>query len=98
MKTQTKSYNKSTFFKFLQENNLNSEIIKKFNDLPEKIKKNNTSYLLNIILTWSNDGNTQYNFELNYYSEEKMEFLFNYKIFTNIETSIDYLVVMLKKQ
>jgi hypothetical protein len=85
-------YNKEEFREFLEKNNVKDSIIDKFNSLPEKIKHNDCEYDLNIAVTWFSIGNTFYNFELNYYSKEKIEFLFSYKIFNDVEVSINNLL------
>jgi hypothetical protein len=71
-------------------------IINKFNELPEKIERNKDKYELYINSTWYNVGNTFYSFELNYYSEELIEYLFNSKVFNDIELSINNLICELK--
>ena len=48
-------------------------------------------YVLNIIASWREEDDTEYEFELNYYSPDNMEFLFNYKIFNNIHSSLNYI-------
>ena len=83
-----KGYNKEEFIVFLQENNANETIINKFKILPENVKHNNYIYKLNIVSTFVSVGMFN-NFEINYYSEDQIEFLFPYKIFTNVEESID---------
>ena len=86
------AYSKEGFIEFLQKNHVNETIIEKFKFLPEIVKKNNHLYKLNILCTWYNTGDTYYNFELNYYSEDQIEYLFSFKVFTNVETSIDNLI------
>jgi hypothetical protein len=81
-------YNKEEFIVFLQNNNTNETIINKFKILPENVKHNNHIYKLNIVSTFISVG-MFCNFELNYYSEDQIEFLFPYKIFGNVEESID---------
>jgi hypothetical protein len=85
-------YNKEKFIGFLKKNHVNEGILEKFNDIPEKVKKNSYIYKLNIIVTWYSIGDTFYNFELNYYSEELNEYLFSLKMFTNVEESINNLL------
>lgn len=92
-----KPTNRETFIKFLHENNVNKNIISRFENLPEIIKNNNIEYQLTTNLTWNDEGKTHYDFELNYYSKDNMEFLFNYKIFNDVEISINYLERMIKK-
>jgi hypothetical protein len=86
------SYNKETFIEFLRKNNVSSNIIDKFKLLPEKLYRRNKEYQLHIESIWYSTGNTHYNFELNYYSDDLVEYLFTYKIFTEPEKSINYLL------
>lgn len=83
-------YNKKKFIDFLFESGVNVTIINKLKSLPEKIEKHNITYELYINITWHDEGKTHYDFEVNYYSEDKLEFLFPYKIFTDPEKSIDF--------
>jgi hypothetical protein len=87
-----KDYNRDSFLAFLHKNNVSDKIISKFNELPEIIKYKGHEYKLNIVSTWYSIGNTHYNFELNYYSEEIIEYLFSSKVFTDVEKSINYLL------
>ena len=89
-------YNKKDFKEFLQNNNVNDIIITKFEKLPESIESNNNIYKIYINSIWYSIGNTFYNFELNYYSEVAQEFLFTYKVFGDIETSINNLIYEIK--
>jgi hypothetical protein len=84
-----KKYDKEEFIEFLQKNHVDEVIINKFKTLPESVKKNNYIYRLNIVCTWFSIGDTWYIFEINYYSEDQIEFLFSCKIFRNIEESIN---------
>lgn len=87
-----KGYTKEEFVNFLEKNNVEDSVIKKFLSLPEKINAKGSKFKLYISSTFVSVGNTYYNFELNYYSEDKIEFLFPYKLFKNIEKSIDNLL------
>jgi len=78
--------------KFLRKNNVSGEIISKFVGLPEKIVINDNEYVLYINVVFFSIGDTFYNFELNYYSEDLIEFLFNSKVFNDVELSINYLL------
>jgi hypothetical protein len=89
-------YSKEDFIKFLLKNNVNDSIINKFNELPESIKKNGDVYDLYINSIWYSDGNTHYEFEINYYSEELIEYLFSSKVFKDVEQSINYILCELK--
>ena len=87
-----KKYNKEEFLNFLEKNNVNDTIISKFIQLPEKIKRNGDEFELDINVTWYSIGNTFYSFELNYYSNELVEYYFNSKVFNHVEPSINYLM------
>lgn len=86
------AYSKESFICFLQKNHVNETTIEKFKILPESVKKNNHLYQINILCTWYNTGDTHYNFELNYYSEDQIEYLFPFKVLTNVEDSINNLI------
>lgn len=90
-------YNIETFNEFLLKNNVDAEIIDKFNSLPDKVVYKGNTFELYINLTWYSVGNTFYNFELNYYCDDKIEFLFNSKVYNDVELSIDNLILELKK-
>ena len=85
-------YKKKEFVEFLKEKNISNTIIEKFKHLPEKIIRNGNTYTQYICTIWYSIGNTFYNFELTYYCEEKIEFLFSFKVFTDVEISINNLV------
>jgi hypothetical protein len=87
-----KKYDKEDFLNFLEKNNVNDTIISKFVELPETIVRSGNTYKLDINSTWYGVGDTFYNFELNYYSEELVEYLFNSKVFNDIELNINYLM------
>ena len=87
-----KGYNKEGFIEFLLKNHVDEAIINKFKILPENVKHNTYIYKLNIMCTWFSIGDTYYNFELNYYSDDQIEYLFSCKIFTNVEESINNLI------
>ena len=87
-----KGYSKEEFVEFLLKNHVKDTIINKFKELPETIKSKGHIYKLNIVCTFCSVGETFYNFELNYYCEDEIEFLFSYKIFTNVEESINNLL------
>jgi hypothetical protein len=92
MKIYPKKYSKEEFIKFLKKNNVNDKIITKFVELPETVIHKGNEYDLYINSTWYNVGNTHYNFELNYYSEDLVEYLFNSKVFGDVEISINNLL------
>jgi len=86
-------YSKENFLeRFLKKNNVSENIINKFVALPEKVDENEHEYDLYINVVFCSVGNTSYSFELNYYSEELVEYLFNSKVFNDIEVSINYLL------
>jgi hypothetical protein len=87
-----KGYSKDDFITFLQKNNVSDKVIEKFNELPETITHKNSKYKLNISSTWYSGGQTHYSFELNYYSENLIEYRFTPKVFNDIERSINYLL------
>lgn len=86
-----KRFTKEEFLVFLKKNHVNNSIIDKFLSLPETVKRRGSIFKLDINITWYSTGNTFYNFELNYYSEELVEYLFSSKVFNDIEVSINYL-------
>ncbi len=92
MNTYTKKYNKEDFLKFLEKNNVNDVIISKFVELPECVMRCGNKYNIYINVTWYNIGNTHYEFEINYYSEELIEYLFGSKVFKDVEFSINNLL------
>ena len=85
-------YSREQFIDFLKKNHENEIIIEKFKIIPENIKKNNYIYRLYIVSTLYNTDDIHYDFELNYYSEEQIEFLFSFKVFINVEDSINNLI------
>lgn len=86
-------YNREEFIKkFLKKNNVSDTIITKFVELPEKIIIDNHEYDLYVNVTFFSAADTFYDFEINYYSEELVEFLFNSKVFHNVEVSINYVI------
>ena len=86
-------YSREDFIKkFLKKNNVSDGIVSKFVALPEKIIIDNHDYDIYVNVTFISVGDTCYNFELNYYSEELVEYLFNSKVFNDVEVSINYLL------
>lgn len=86
-------YSKVEFLeKFLKKYNVNNTIIGKFEKLPEKIVINGHIFDIYINATFFSVGDSSYEFELNYYSEELVEYLFSSKVFGDIEVSINYLL------
>ncbi len=84
-----KKYTKQEFLKYLEKNNVGGEIIDKFSELPETIQRSGDTFMLDVNVIWYGDGNTHYEFELNYYSEDLIEYLFGSKVFKNIEICIN---------
>ena len=85
-------YSREKFLeKFLKKNHVSEVIISKFVALPERIIIDGHNYDLYINVTFFSIADTFYNFELNYYSEELVEYLFNSKVFNDVEVSINYL-------
>ncbi len=97
MKIYPKTYKKNELLIFLKKINANEKIIKNLSNLPENIKYKGNNYYLYINVNWYNVDKTYYGFEFNYYSDELMEYLFNYKIFNDIELSITYIECLLIK-
>lgn len=98
MNSYPKKYNKEEVLKFLIKTNANDDVISKFKQLPETIKRSGNEFKLDINITCHNVGNIYYSFELNYYSEKLVEYLLNSKVFTNIDVSINYLMCELKNR
>lgn len=87
-----KQYNKEEFVKYLQKYNVKDKFINKFIELPETIQRSGNTFKLEINVTWYNVDKTHYTFELNYYSEELIEYLFSSKVFNDVELSINNLL------
>jgi len=87
-----KTYDKETFLDFLDKNNVNEITYNKFKELPEFVERSEIKFKLDINVIWYSHGNTHYTFEINYYSEELIEYLFSSKIFYDVDTSINFIV------
>lgn len=98
MNNQPKLFDKENFIEFLKNNGITNGVLNRIDRLPEVINHKKNKYFLNIVVSWHKEGNTYYEFELNYYSKENMEFLLTYKIFNNIENSLNFLECELKKR
>lgn len=85
-------YTKAKFLELLTTNNINDNIIHKFNKLPEFIEINKSTYFIYINVTQYGVKNPTFNYELNYYSNDLIEFLFNSKVFNSVELSINNLL------
>lgn len=96
MTAYPKKYTKEEFIKFLLRINVNDSILDKFMELPETIKRNGDTYNLYINSIWYSDGNTHYEFEINYYSEELIEYFFSSKVFNDVELSINNMLCEIK--
>ena len=92
-----KKYTKEEFIVFLKKNNVNETIINEFEKLPKKIKRNDNVFKLDLDTTWYSIGDTYYNFDINYYSEDLVEYLFSSKVFNNIEVTINRIRCELKR-
>ena len=90
-------YSKGEFAKFLNKYSVDDEMICDFNKIPETLKVNGEEFELKIQTRWYNTANPYHEFEFNYYSEKIIEFLFGFKVFTNVEISINYLLCELKR-
>lgn len=91
-------FDKKEFIKYLESNKINRELIQIITQLPETITLRDYKYKIFINKIFYSKGNTYYKFELNYYSEELNEFLLPFKIFSNIEDSVNYLHISLKER
>jgi len=96
MGTQLQKYDKKEFINFLKKNKVKQIIINKFIELPETILHSGHTFKLEINVTWYSIGETHYSFESNYYCEDLIEYLFSFKVFTDVEVSINNLLCELK--
>ena len=91
MGVEQNEFNKKEFIEFMSINDVSDEIIKRFKKIPEKIHKNDSKYDLVVQTRWYNVEKTYREFELNYYSEKIMEYLLSFKVYNDIELSINHL-------
>lgn len=91
METYPKNYNTETFIEYLKDNHSETSLVERFKRLPATLIHNKIEHKLNIVKTYYIGDGSYYNFELNYYSDELLEFLFTYKIFQDVEDSIRHL-------
>jgi len=91
MGVEQNEFNKKEFMGFLLKNEVSNEIIKRFENIPEILYKNDTKYNLVVQMRWYDLEKTHREFEMNYYSEKIMEYLLSFKVYTDIELSINYL-------
>jgi len=83
-------YTREEFKHFLNEKEFKDVIIQKFETLPEKITYKGKEFTMAIHVVFFSIGDGFYNFWLNYSNED--ELLFNKKVYTDVEKSIDYLI------
>lgn len=86
------NHTKTTFFDSLKYHNLDDKVVSKFKSLPEIVSRKGDKFELQIVSTFISVGDMSYNFEMNYYSDNLVEYLFNTKVFGDIETSINFLL------
>lgn len=84
-------FNKQGFIRYLMDNGVVNGMLTRIENIPDIIHVDNYDYVFNSIATWRKKGHTYHEFELNYYSEENMEFLLTYKIFNDVEVSLNFL-------
>ena len=82
---------KQDFIAYIEKIGIKNGLVDRVESLPDIIHVNDYDYKLNICTSWHREGVTYHEFEMNYYSEENMEFLLTYKIFKDIEISLTYL-------
>jgi len=92
MNITPKTYTKEEFLDNLINIQTNCNIVNKYHKLPEQISVKNNKYIIYINVTKYGTKNPTYNYEFNYYSEELVEFLFNSKVFSSVELSINNLL------
>lgn len=90
-------YTKENIIAELKNNGIRNGIIGRIEKLPNVLHVDDNKFYLNIITSWHNNGDTYYEFEINYYSPKNLEFLFPYKIFNDIEHSLNNIEAELKK-
>jgi len=89
MSVHPEIYNKEGFIDFLKNHAVSDDIITKFAKLPNTVVRSGEEFTLDVNSTWYNVGDTHYSFELNYYSNDLIEYLFNSKVFEDIEVCIN---------
>ena len=95
---EPKTFKKQELIRYLMDNGVVNGMLIRLENLPDILHVNNYDYVFNAITTWRERGHTYHEFELNYYSEENMEFLFTYKIFNDVEVSLNFLECELAKK
>lgn len=95
MKKVFEKYNKEELITLLKKNNTKKDIVERVNKLPNIIKKNNHQYLIDINI---NKINGHYEYDINYYCEDIMEYLLSHKIFNDIEISLNIIECQLNRK
>lgn len=85
------TFDKAGFIKYLRKNKVNNVTVKRVMNLPESVIHGDVTYYLYITTRWYSIGKTHYEFELNYYSEEMVQFLLNIEPYNDIETSLNHI-------
>lgn len=83
----SKINSKTEFTDYLVEKNINSKAIEKFKQLPETIEGKKIEYKFNCNIKLNNRNEFEY--EMNYYSQKNLKFLFPYKIKNDLEECIN---------
>ena len=91
MGVYSSDYDKEGFLKYIKKNKVNNEVIIRFEKLPDVIKRNGDEFKLQVVYTFIGVTPTGYDFEMNYYSEDLVEYLFNSKVFHDVEVGVNYL-------
>lgn len=94
MQNNPKKINKKQLISLLKKDNINPNLIFRINNIPNVIIKNGYNYDLDINVA-KHETHNEYN--LNYHCIDNMEFLFNNKIFKDIEISLKFLECELNK-
>lgn len=97
MNKEPRIFTKEEFIGYLKKNNVNNNTIQRVENLPNEIIQGGEIYGLNINTSWNGSGTTIYEFELNYYSYIKYEFLLPYKIYSDIDTSLNVIECEIEK-
>ena len=85
------NFGKQEFIALMKKIGVANGLFSRVEALPDIIHYNGHDYKLNISCSWHREDGTYYEFEMNYYAEDIMEFLLTYKIFRDIEVSLNYL-------
>jgi len=90
------TYTKSEFKKYITDAQVKETVIQKFDNLPETITKDGFVYAIYICVIFYSVGTMYSSYEINYYSEEKAEFLFPVKTYLILNQSINNIICNLK--